>query len=196
MSRRLGNLMCCFLGNYIWTCFRLIFQSWCLQKFLVRNPLRGGHLSPAPATWHGRDSHNLSAGSNCNARRVKPLQILMLSHLARPSDFPNFYRFPSHSLGFPISLYSMWRSEDSLRFPFLPAAKPAAALQVAFFSSIIITIQLSHNDHMEQNNHDIFICTWLRHHLLIVLAPLSMAFNRAIWLPNLLTQNLVHLTII
>ena len=59
-------------------------------------------------------------------------------------------------------------------------------------SNLIKLDQIPDDDHAEQNNHDIIIWRRLGHHLLIVLAPLSMAYNRAICSSILVTQYLVH----
>ena len=54
---------------------------------------------------------------------------------------------------------------------YLRQSQPQVYMASFFSFFFIISIHLSNNDHMEQNNHDILIKRRLGHHLLIVLTP-------------------------
>ena len=90
--------------------------------------------------------------------------------------------------------FAYWLTKAGGLHPFYLRRSQPQVYKSSFFSiSFSSIIQSSNKDHIEQNNHDILIWRWLGHDLLIVLAHLSMAHNRAIWWPILVTPNLVHL---
>ena len=97
-------------------CFHASFCALYLNESNFKAIERSRESRSRGWTRQIRDSHNLSVGSKCNASVMYEAATLMLSHLKRQNDFPNFYR--SCSLSLSLSLYLSVSFSPFLTFSF------------------------------------------------------------------------------